>query len=141
MPPNGEAISDMEEDDIGEDDEREAGTSTSKAFKTSRSAYTAPERAEIVEELVKREAYKMLKGNAIWKVLEKEGVCRGKRSWQSLKEQFKKAIAPEIGSYGLDQNELDKFKAALGEPKKSNVKSTEASKYPAPQCAYSINPV
>jgi len=131
VPPNGEAISDVEEDDIGEDDEREAGTSTSKAFKTSRSAYTAPERAEIVEELVKREAYEMLKGNAIWKALEKEGVCRGRRSWQSLKEQFRKAIAPEIGSYGLDQNELDKFKAALGEPKKSNVKSTEASKYPA----------
>ena len=131
MPPNGEAISDVEEDDIGEDDEREAGTSTSKALKTSRSAYTAPERAEIVEELVKREAYEVLKGNAIWKALEKEGVCRGKRSWQSLKEQFRKAIAPEIGSYGLDQNELDKFKAALGEPKKSNVKSTEGSKYPA----------
>ena len=108
MPASGEAIS-----DVDEDLEEETNAVSNNVFKTTRSPYTAAERAEIVEGLVKREAFGMLKGNAIWKLMEKEGVCGGRRSWQSLKEQFKKVIAPAIDSYGLETTDLDQFRAVL----------------------------
>ena len=125
MPASGEAIS-----DVDEDLEEETNAVSNNVFKTTRSPYTAAERAEIVEGLVKREAFGMLKGNAIWKLMEKEGVCGGRRSWQSLKEQFKKVIGPEINAYGLDQNDLKQFRSALGKSKKSTEETSEASKYP-----------
>jgi len=128
VPVSGEAISDVEEDF---EEESNAGSSH-KVFKTTRSPYTASERAEIVEGLVKREAFGMLKGNAIWKLMEKEGVCGGRRSWQSMKEQFKKVVGPEIDSYGLDPTDLNQFRAVLGDSNlKSTKKSAEASRYPA----------
>ena len=125
MPASGEAIS-----DVDEDLEEETNAVSNNVFKTTRSPYTAAERAEIVEGLVKREAFGMLKGNAIWKLMEKEGVCGGRRSWQSLKEQFKKVIGPEINAYGLDQKDLKEFRSALGKSKKSTEETSEASKYP-----------
>ena len=33
-----------------------------------------------------------LKGNTIWKQLEKSKVCNGNRTWQSMKEQFRKVL-------------------------------------------------
>ena len=33
-----------------------------------------------------------LKGNTIWKQLEKSKVCNGNRTWQSMKEQFRKVF-------------------------------------------------
>ena len=49
MPASGEAIS-----DVDEDLEEETNAVSNNVFKTTRSPYTAAERAEIVEGLVKR---------------------------------------------------------------------------------------
>ena len=96
-----------------------------RAYKSGRKAYTDEERREIVEALVKKRAYNMVKvssawpsfilailhpghpghpsswprasfilsqGNAVWKTLDQEGLCRDSRTWQSMKEQFRKVI-------------------------------------------------
>ena len=72
-----------------------------------------------------------LKGNTIWKQLEKSKVCSGNRTWQSMKEQFRKVffdlyssclfqpfvtqvIVHKIESFGLTRKELLKFREGLG---------------------------
>ena len=83
--------------------------------------YKDCERKEIVMEIVRRQAYRILKvgpacsrllskllsftlhiktynicdgtnlkGNTLWKQLEKTKLCGGNRTWQSMKEQFRK---------------------------------------------------
>ena len=72
-----------------------------------------------------------LQGNTIWKQLEESKVCSGNRTWQSMKEQFRKVffdlyslylvqlfvtqvIVHKIESFGLSRKELFKFQEGLG---------------------------
>ena len=61
--------------------------SPSKAW---RRPYTKAEQKDMVEFMVERRAYSLLGGNTIWQQMEEAGACGGKRTWQSMKEHFKK---------------------------------------------------
>ena len=88
VPTAGEVVSDIE--DVQEEEGAVRAAAQYKAFKSGRTAYTDEERKEIVQALVKRRAYRLVKGNTVWQSLDKEGLCRDNRTWQSMKEQFRK---------------------------------------------------
>ena len=62
---------------------------------TYRMPYSLKEEEKIVQHLIDKRAYNMVKGNKIWKELEAEGKLS--RTWQSMKERYVKHIAPRSG--------------------------------------------
>ena len=51
--------------------------------------YTRKDSSEILHWLVEHNEYGRLASHVIWKKMEKEGVCRGRRTWQSMKGHFR----------------------------------------------------
>ena len=88
MPPSGEVVSDLE--DLEEEEGAARAAQEYRAFKSGRMPYREEERREIVAAVVARRAHGRVRGNALWKVLEEEKLCRGNRTWQSMKEQYRK---------------------------------------------------
>ena len=72
-----------------------------KHFKSSRMPYTKAEQLDLLDFLVKRRLFCGLRGRATWEFMERHRVCGGTRTWQSLKENFRKQILPRLGSFGL----------------------------------------
>ena len=68
----------------------------------------------MVDFLVEKRAYSMLRGNTIWQQMEEMGTCGGRRTWQSMKEHFKKQLITRIHTFGLTWQQVRKFRAALG---------------------------
>ena len=58
--------------------------------------------------VVRHEAYDMVKGNVLWKMMEEKKICGG-RTWQSMKEHFFKKILPAIETFQLNKTEITKF--------------------------------
>ena len=76
--------------------------------------YTKREEESIVRDIVENRAYNYLKGNHYWKECEDRGVaCKGNRTWQSMKERFRKKIAPTIHTFNLTDQEYDYFRKCL----------------------------
>ena len=105
----GEKVSDIED----EDDLREKIQSKKKPMKANRMLYSKNEQKEILDWIVENEAFASLKGNEIWKRMEAENVGRG-RSWQSLREHFRKTIIKQIHLFGFNDETQDNFKVAMG---------------------------
>jgi len=108
---DGERVSDIE--DLDEDDEI-VNSNIENNIKDFKVAYSRKNQEEIVKYLVKFSAYKMVKGRAIWEKLEALKVCNGKRSWQSMKEHFRKKIIYQIHTFGLTWRQVRKFRATFG---------------------------
>ena len=51
--------------------------------------YTKKDSSEIVHWLVEHNEYGRLASHVIWRKMEKVGVCRGRRTWQSMKGHFR----------------------------------------------------
>ena len=76
-----------------------------------RDPYTNKEEASIVKDIVDNRGYNGLKGNQFWKECEERGIaCKGNRTWQSMKERFRKKISPNIHKYDLTDEELGYFR-------------------------------
>ena len=77
--------------------------------------------------LVRFSAYRLVKGKAIWEKMEEMKVCKGERSWQSMKEHFRKKIIPQIHTFGLSWRQVRRFRAVYGldEDHESDVDSEE----------------
>ncbi|KAI1298720.1 hypothetical protein HDE_04072 [Halotydeus destructor] len=79
--------------------------------------YSFDEDYAILNYIVKSKKYSELKGNTFWKLAEREKLC-GKRSYQSMKERFRRRIFPIIHTYGrLDRKERDMIHNAYVECK------------------------
>ena len=115
VPGGGDQVSDME--DIEEEDEVAVRAEAEyKAFKSRRKVYTDEERREIVAALAERGAWSQVKGTSIWRQLERRQLCRGDRTWQSMKEHFLKVIGPKVADYGLGRREVALCRVGLGLP-------------------------
>ncbi|XP_054155452.1 uncharacterized protein LOC128953933 [Oppia nitens] len=64
------------------------------------SLYTLSEDEAILEFIIKSNRLDELRGKVLWEEAETNDVCIG-RSWQSMKERFKKKIMPEIDEYDI----------------------------------------
>ena len=83
--------------------------------------YTPDEQKKIVDYIVEHEAFDLVKGDKIWKDMEKLKVVE--RSWQSLKQHFRKRIIYELHypRYKLDPDVIDKFRLGFNKVvKRSN---------------------
>ena len=89
----GERVSDIED---GEEDEpvKRPGN----MFKPNRLPYCRREKEEVVNWIIENSCYRDLRGNQIWKKMEEEKVGKG-RSFQSLKERFRKQIITQIHTF------------------------------------------
>ena len=95
------------------DDDDEYDNSKKSNMKYAKAPYTRKEDEEIVEWIVKNQAYKDLKGNKVWEEMEVDEVGRG-RTYQSLKERFKKKIITQIHTFSLSEDVVSNFKVAMG---------------------------
>ena len=107
----GESVSDIE-DDVGEE-LRKSFEADYRHHKVKGQPYCKKEQIQIVEWIIKYNAFKSLGGNSVWQRMEEARVGRG-RSWQSLKEHFKKVVIGQIHTFGLTQAVKDKFKVGMG---------------------------
>ncbi len=96
-------------------------------LKQGRMPYTRRDRRAILEFIVRKKLYNLLKGKNCWKNMEVHKVCRG-RTWQSMKEHFRKQILPQISTFDLTQRQVSRLKRAwAGE----NVSEDSDSEEPA----------
>ena len=114
----GERVSDIEEDDLVAILEYFflplCQVVLPSPSKTWRRPYSKSEQKDMVDFLVEKRAYSLLRGNSIWQQMEEGGACGGRRTWQSMKEHFKKQLITRIHTFGLTWQQVRKFRAALG---------------------------
>merc|ERR1719319_1534755 len=103
----GERVSDIE--DVEEHDVARADREF-KMFKSARYSYSKKEQLEMLQFIFKRKAYKLLKGNVIWQRMEENDVCGGRRTWQSMKEHFRKQVMPKIQQFGITIRQIRKLR-------------------------------
>ena len=104
----GERVSDIEDDD-----QEFPINQKPHNFKANRMPYSKNEQQEIVDWIIKNGAFLEVKGNQIWKKMEGENVGRG-RTYQSLKEHFRKTVISQIHTFNLSEEIVDNFKVGMG---------------------------
>jgi hypothetical protein len=109
----GEPCSDLEDDGILDDGAKR----THSRMKSGKAPYTRKDQLTIVNYIVKEKTFNELKGNSLWKRMEVSRVCSAGggghgRSWQSMKEHFRKQIMTQIGSYKLSDKIVSRFRRA-----------------------------
>lgn len=72
-------------------------------------AYTDAEEAAIMNYIVSRKEIPRIKGDQLWKELEKQRVVN--RTWQSMKQHFRKIMIQELYSdkYSLSKKTIDQI--------------------------------
>ena len=55
-------------------------------------------------------------GVSLWQVMEERGVVEGK-SWQSMKERFKRSIVKRLDLFGLDEQQEEQLRRGRRERK------------------------
>merc|ERR1712173_524198 len=94
---------DFDSDGSSFDNLSTASTSTKASKGTT--PYKKSEEKNILEWIIRNGRYSETKGIAMWKILEGSNEVPG-RSHQSMKERFRKHIAPNIQHYQLDEEEV-----------------------------------
>jgi hypothetical protein len=92
-----------------------------KGFRQNANYYTRGEDLNILRFIAENERFEDVRGNEVWHVMEERKVVEG-RSWQSMKERFKKVILKRIMTYNLGEIEK-RFKRKI---KKRKVKRKAA---------------
>ncbi|GLH14769.1 Protein of unknown function [Gryllus bimaculatus] len=72
-----------------------------------RSKYTYDEELTIIEYISEKKVYKQVGGVAMWQCMETE--IKTNRTWQSLKEHFRKKILPNIDEFNLPKKVEESF--------------------------------
>ncbi|XP_063611599.1 uncharacterized protein LOC134785238 isoform X2 [Penaeus indicus] len=73
-----------------------------KTWKTGRRPYSRIEQKSILDFIIKHKRYGDVKGNVLWKDIERRKVCP-LRSWESMKEHYRKVIITDLGTYQLSK--------------------------------------
>ena len=77
--------------------------------KTTNNSYSLTEDESILGFVLKTKRFEELKGKTIWEEAENKDICLG-RSWQSMKERFRKHIMPQIDSYDITLKDKQRLK-------------------------------
>merc|ERR1712083_1099884 len=103
----------MGEKDQSEDDDDDLSSeehlSVVSTASSKGNSYKRSEEKKILDWIIKTGRYSEVKGIAMWRILEASNEVPG-RSYQSMKERFRKHIANDIQHYGLKEDEVTKFK-------------------------------
>ena len=69
------------------------GTNSLNGSRLGREPYSDRERRSIIKDIIEQKAYNRLRGVEYWKDCEiKKRACKGERTWQSMKEHFRKKV-------------------------------------------------
>jgi hypothetical protein len=119
---SGHKVSDISTDDNSEEDIEVLSVNDSKTNKRLHgiritqmksknkhlSQYSLEEDENIIKYILNSKRFDELKGNSIWEEAQKKAICH--RTWQSMKERFKKNIMPNIDSYDFTKKEKSTLK-------------------------------
>ena len=75
---------------------------------------------KIIKFIIEKKRFDDVKGNELWQVMEDRKVVEG-RSWQSMKERFRKVIRGKIKSYGLENNIIKAFGEQISKKKEKRM--------------------
>ena len=92
---------------LDRDKELNKSSNSGEAKKPMRN-YTKQEDLMIIQFICDNKRFADVKGNEVWKLMEERKVVDG-RSWQSLKERYKKIIMRNINKYSLDSEVIAMF--------------------------------
>ena len=109
---NGEEVDSEESDSANSDGDEEAKEDSSKSLKRSRKNskyYTKEEDLVILKFIEANQLFKDMKGKKGWHDIEEKIILEG-RTWQSMKERFRKVMMKRIQSYGLSKKTVKKFR-------------------------------
>ena len=70
--------------------------------------YSKVEDVKILDFIIRNKRFQDIRGNELWKIIEARNLLEN-RSWQSMKERFRKSILPKINQYDVDPNVAAKF--------------------------------
>ena len=82
--------------------------SSSKCSGAGGKSYSRDEDLKIIEFISENKRFDDVKGNELWKIMVDRNVVEG-RTWQSLKERFRKVIMKKIRQYGLPKDVVAQF--------------------------------
>ena len=71
--------------------------------------YKNSEDKKIIHWIIKQSRYSEIGGIKMWEILESCNEVPG-RSYQSMKERFRKTILPNIQNYQLEKDQVDRFR-------------------------------
>ena len=101
--------SEDDDDDLSSVKSSEEHLSVVSTASSKGNPYIRSEEKKILDWIIKTGRYSEVKGIAMWRILEASNEVPG-RSYQSMKERFRKHIANDIQHYGLKEDEVAKFK-------------------------------
>ena len=68
-----------------------------REFRSKMKPFSKDEDMKMIHYIVKYGIFSVLKGNTVWKIIEKT-VYRHSRTWSSLKDRFHKSVLPRLES-------------------------------------------
>lgn len=99
----------------------------------SKGSYNTDEDSKILNFIIRNQRYADIKGNQLWKEMEEASVCIG-RSWQSMKERFRKTITTNMHMYselfGITSQQMEYLQMNIQfvPPQTKNEQKTPAEK-------------
>ena len=109
-------------DENSDSESDEAGSTVSTASSSNRRPYSHKEEQKIVKWIAKHRRYSEVNGIAMWKLMAESGEL-GDRSYQSLKERFRKHIIGKINIYDLSEAEKEAFRKLNAKKKIRSMKN------------------
>ena len=102
-----------------ENSSSESDDNISSVSTQSRRDYVPKEEQEIINWIIKNRQFSAVGGIAMWKLLEASGEVPG-RTYQSMKERFRKKILPKIEFFDIDEDHKKAFKKVRALKQKKN---------------------
>jgi len=97
------------DEEVDSEGEEESNDTTNKK-KTK--PYTVEEDKKILKYIIDNNRYNDTGGRALWEIMEERQIC-GTRTYQSMKERFRKRILKNIKNYNLTDEQVKHFKNQL----------------------------
>ena len=122
---SNESADDYRIDDNSDSDGENDNISISRlstASSANRRLYSHKEETKIVQWIAKYRRYSEVNGIAMWKLMAESGEL-GDRTYQSLKERFRKHILRKIDTYDLSESQKEAFKQLNAKKKIRTVKN------------------
>ena len=99
--------------------------------------FSKDEDMKMIHYIVKYGIFSVLKGNTVWKIIEKT-VYRHSRTWSSLKDRFHKSVLPRLESYGLSVRTIERLRRGVTGQESSDPRDTSRDFVLAPETSSSV---
>ena len=84
-----------------------------KEFRSKRLSFSRHDDQQILEWIIKNQAFHLVQGNVIWKRMEEQNLGID-RTWKSLKDRFETHICGHLHQYKLSRSNIWKIEKGLG---------------------------